>query len=71
MGNLEMESKKLRSLLFEAGIVVLTRSKKRSKLKAWGLKIISKKALKKAGVGAGRKLALIMHTMILEGKDFI
>ncbi len=64
-------SKELRFLLVEAGIVILTRSKKWSKLKAWGLKIMRKKGLKKAAVVVGRKLAVIMHQMMLEEKDFI
>lgn len=48
-------SKELRFLLVEAGIVVLTRSKKWSRLRAWGLKIMRKKGLKKAFVALGRK----------------
>jgi transposase len=64
-------SKELRFLLVEAGVVILTRSKKWSKLKAWGLKIMRKKGLKKAAVAVGRKLAVIMHRMMLEEKDFI
>lgn len=64
-------SKELRSLLVEAGVVILSRSKKWSKLKAWGLKIMRKKGLKKAAVAVGRKLAVIMHRMMLEEKDFI
>ena len=64
-------SKELRFLLVEAGIVILTRSKKWSKLKAWGLKIMKKKGLKKAAVAVGRKLAVIMHRMMLEEKEFI
>jgi len=63
--------KELRFLLVEAGIVILTRSKKWSRLKAWGLKIMRKKGLKKAAVAVGRKLAVIMHRMMLEGKEFI
>ena len=64
-------SKELRFLLVEAGIVILTRSKKWSKLKAWGVKIMKKKGLKKAAVAVGRKLAVILHRMMLEGKEFI
>ena len=63
--------KELRFLLVEAGIVILTRSKKWSRLKAWGLKIMRKKGLKKAAVAVGRKLAVIMHRMMLEEKEFI
>ena len=64
-------SKELRFLLVEAGIVILTRSKKWSKLKAWGLKIMRKKGLKKAAVAVGRKLAVIMHRMMVEEKEFV
>jgi transposase len=64
-------SRELRSLLVEAGIVFLTRSKKWSKLKVWGLKIMKKKGLKKAALAVGRKLAVIMHRMLMEEKEFI
>jgi transposase len=61
----------LRALLVEAGIVVLTRSKKWSKLKAWGLKIMRKKGIKKAALAVGRKLAVIMHRMMVQGTEFV
>jgi transposase len=61
----------LRSLLVEAAIVLLTRSQKWSKLKAWGLKIMRKKGLKKAAVAVGRKLAVIMHRMMIQETEFI
>ena len=61
----------LRSLLTEAGVVILTRSQKWSKLKAWGLKLMRKKGLKKASLAVGRKLAVIMHRMLLEKKEFV
>lgn len=62
---------KLRSLLVEAGIVILTRSRKWSKLKAWGLKIMRKKGIKKAALAVGRKLAVIMHRMMVQGTEFV
>lgn len=40
-------SSEMRSLLMEAGIVLLTRSKRWSKLKAWGLKLMRKNGAKK------------------------
>jgi len=61
----------LRSLLVEAGIIILTRSRKWSKLKAWGLKIMRRKGIKKAALAVGRKLAIIMHRMLVEGTDFV
>src|SRR5579872_800302 len=64
-------SNELRSLLVEAGVVILTRSKKWSKLKAWGVKIMRKKGLKKAALAVGRKLSVIMHRKMSEKKEFI
>ncbi len=40
------------------------------KLKAWGLKIQRKHGTKKAAVALGRKLAVIMHQMLIRGEDF-
>jgi len=64
-------SNELRSLLTEAGNVILTRSQKWSKLKAWGLKLMRKKGHKKACLAVGRKLGVIMHRMLLTQKEFI
>jgi transposase len=60
----------LRSLLYEAAIVMLTRSKVWSKPKAWALKIQRKKGLKKAAVALGRKLAVVMHRMLITKETF-
>jgi transposase len=64
-------SKELRALLTEAGMVVLMRSQKWSKVKAWGLKLMRKKGIKKASLAVGRKLAVIMHRMLVSGKEFV
>ena len=64
-------SAEVRTLLTEAGLVCLTRTKKWSKVKAWGLKIMRRHGAKKAAVATGRKLAVIMHRMLMEKKDFI
>ena len=64
-------SKELRFLLCEAATVLLMRSKKWSRLKAWGFKLMRKKGLKKASLAVGRKLAVIMHRMLVEQKEFI
>lgn len=61
----------MRSLLMEAGIVLLTRSKRWSKVKAWGLKLMKKNGAKKAAMAVGRKLAVIMHRMMIDKTDFI
>jgi transposase len=60
----------VRSLLVEAATVMLTRTKLWSKLKAWGLKIYRKKGMKKASVAVGRKLAVIMHRMLITKEPF-
>lgn len=60
----------VRSLLVEAATVALTRAKLWSKLKAWGLKIVQKKGIKKASVAVGRKLAVIMHRMLITKEPF-
>ena len=64
-------SSELRSLLNEAALVLLTKSQKWSKLKAWGLKLIRKKGVKKATLAVGRKLAVIMHRMLIDQKEFV
>lgn len=63
-------SKELRHLLMEAGFVIITRTEKWSKLKAWGMKIMKRSGLKKAAVAVGRKLAIIMHRMMMTGEPF-
>lgn len=63
-------SKELRHLLMEAGFVVLTRSQKWSRLKIWGLRLMKKSGIKKAALAVGRKLAVIMHRMLVTGEDF-
>lgn len=64
-------SSELRSLLTEAGVVLLTKSQKWSKLKAWGLKLMRKKGIKKASLAVGRKLAVLMHRMLVDQKEFV
>jgi len=63
-------SKEVRTLLTEAAIVMLTRSKTWSPLKIWGLKIMKKHGFKKAALAVGRKLAVIMHRMLVTGESF-
>jgi len=61
----------LRTLLIECGIVLLTRTKKWSKLKAWGMKIMKRSGINKAAAAVARKLAIIMLRMWQERKQFI
>jgi transposase len=63
-------SKDVRWMLTEAGIVLLTRCKSWSPLRAWGLKLMKKVGLKKAAMAVGRKLSVIMHRMLITGESF-
>jgi len=59
----------LRSYLYEAANVLLTRVARWSALKAWGMRIAKRKSLGKAS-GRGRKLAVILHRMWIDGTEF-
>jgi transposase len=63
-------STEVRTLLHEAGIIVITRTKKKSKLKSWGLKKKRKLKTQKAGMAVGRKIAINLHRMWIEDRDF-
>ena len=58
----------LRSYLFEAAGVLLTRVPKWSAVKAWGVKLVKRNGLRKAKVA--RKLAVILHRMWIDGTEF-
>jgi len=63
-------NQEVRTLLIEAACVLLTRSKKWSTLKAWGLKIAKKKGHKKAMVAVARKLSIILYKMLVSKSEF-
>ena len=60
----------LRTYLFEAANVLLTRVPKWSALKAWGTKLAKRNGLRKAKVAVARKLAVILHRMWIDGTEF-
>ena len=60
----------LRSYLFEAAGVLLTRVPKWSAVKAWGVKLVKRNGLRKAKVAVARKLAVILHRMWIDGTEF-
>ncbi len=61
----------LRTYLFEAAGVLLTRVRHWCKLKAWGHRLWKRIGFKKAKVAVARKLAVILHRMWRDGTDFI
>lgn len=63
-------SKDMRSLLVEASVVLLTRTKSWSKIKAWGVRLMQRMGLKKAATAVARKLSVIMHKMLLNDEMF-
>ena len=62
--------KLLRSYLYEAANVLLTRVAKWSALKAWGMRIAKRSGIRKAKVAVARKLAVILHRMWIDGTEF-
>ena len=60
----------VRTHLYEAANVLLTRIKKPSALQAWGLRIAKRSGFKKAKVAVARKLAVILHRMWCDGSEF-
>ena len=60
----------LRSLLYEAALVILTRSSAESTLRDWGLRLKERIGFKRAAVAVARKLAVIMHSMLKSGELF-
>jgi transposase len=60
----------LRSYLFEAANVLLTRVPKWSTLKAWGMRLAKKNGLREAKVAVACKLAVILHRIWVGRTDF-
>jgi transposase len=60
----------LRTYLFEAAGVLLTRVSQWCKLKAWGHRLWKRIGFKKAKVAVARKLAVILHRMWCDETDF-
>jgi len=60
----------MRSLLYEAAQVMLTRVRKWSWLKAWAMNLAKRNGGRKAVVALARRLAVIMHRMWSDGTEF-
>jgi transposase len=61
---------RVRTLLYEAANVMLTRYKGQLKLKDWALAIAGRSTMRKAREALARRLAIIMHAMLREGTEF-
>ena len=62
--------KSVRTALYEAANIILTRPVKGSGLKSWAARLAKRVGMKKAKVALARKLAVIMHRMLVDGKPF-
>lgn len=60
----------VRSLLYEAAAVMLSRSSAESELRSWGLRLKERLGFKRAAVALARKLAVTMHAMLRSGEPF-
>jgi transposase len=62
--------RRLRTLLYEAANVMLTRYKGTLKLKDWAFAIAKRSTMRKARIALARRLAIIMHSMLRHGTEF-
>ena len=62
--------RRVRTLLYEAANVMLTRYKGQLKLKDWAFAIARRSTMRKARVALARRLAIIMHAMLRDGTEF-
>jgi transposase len=61
----------VRTALYEAANVILTRPVKGSSLKSWGMRLAGRAGMRKAKVALARKLAVVLHRMLADGTEFI
>ncbi len=60
----------VRTALYEAASVMLTRSVRMSPLKSWAMGVAKRRGAKKARVALARKLAVVLHRMWVDGTSF-
>ena len=61
----------VRTALYEAANVILTRPVKGSTLKSWGMRLAARAGMRKAKVALARKLAVVLHRMLVDGTSFL
>jgi transposase len=60
----------VRTMLYEAANIILTRPVKGSSLKSWAARVAVRAGMRKAKVALARKLAVILHRMLADGTPF-
>jgi transposase len=61
----------VRTALYEAANVILTRPVKGSDLKTWALGVAKRAGMRKAKVALARKLAVVLHRILRDGSTFV
>ena len=59
-----------RTALYEAARSLLTRSRKWSTLRAWGMQVARRRGMARARVAVARKLACVLHRMWADDAEF-
>ena len=60
----------VRTVLYEAANVLLSRTTRFSTLKRWALDVARRRGVKRAKVALARKLATVLHRMWVDGSEF-
>ena len=60
----------LRTTLYQAALALLTRTKRWSALKAWGVRVAMRRGIGRAIVATARKLAILLHRMWTDGAEY-
>jgi transposase len=61
----------VRTALYEAANVILTRPVKGSTLKSWAMRLAARAGMRKAKVALARKLAVVLHRMLADETSFV
>jgi transposase len=60
----------VRTILYEAANILLTRITRFSALKRWGMGVAKRRGMKRAKVALARKIGVILHRMWIDGTTF-
>ena len=60
----------VRTALYEAASVMLTRTVRMSPLKSWAMAVAKRRGTRKARVALARKLGVVLHRMWVDGTEF-
>jgi transposase len=60
----------MRATLYQAALALLTRSKKHSSIRNWGLAVAKRRGMRRAVIAVARKLSVVMHRVWADGTEF-